>query len=252
MELNSWPGAIAVILAVISFYGTTYLVIALNTGWRFGYWLTSACFGALMVMLSIFWTLNVRTDQAVGPQGALPRWIMVGAGAEIERAEFGGETLSAPAQYPAGPWEEPEEGDERIDTFGSGVANCLSTDPEDLRDDEREACSTAQELMPADREIPVLEGTAVVVQPKVTEVRFADDNGTLAQATIRPITIDPRISKDPDGELMAEPFQMVAMLDKGSVGLPSYMSLVVFVIYTAFHLWGLNRAERRKLQPAVL
>ena len=38
MELNSWPGFFAVILALISFYGMTYLVVALNLGWRFGYW----------------------------------------------------------------------------------------------------------------------------------------------------------------------------------------------------------------------
>src|SRR5918992_4589590 len=115
MELNSWPGLIAVILAVISFYLTTYAVIALNVGWRFGYWLTSACFGALMVLLSIFWILNVRTDQAVGPQGALPRWIAVAAGPELERVEFEGEALTAPAQFPSGGWEEPEEGDPQID-----------------------------------------------------------------------------------------------------------------------------------------
>jgi hypothetical protein len=90
------------------------------------------------------------------------------------------------------------------------------------------------------------------VQPKVTELRFADDSGRLAQAVIRPVTTDPRISKDPDGELLADPFEFVMILDKGSVGLPSYMSVVVFAIYTAFHLWGLNRAEKRKLQPAVV
>ena len=252
MELNSWPGLIAVILAVISFYGTTYLVIALNTGWRFGYWLTSACFGALMVLLSIFWTINVRTDQAVGPQGELPRWVAVAAAPELERAEFQGEPLSAPARYPTGDWEKPEAGDEQIDAFTSAVGNCLTANPESLPADEQKPCEEAQKLMPDEREVPVLEGTAVAVQTKVVDLRFAEDNGSLAQAIIRPVTTDPRISKDPDGELLAEPFEFVAILEKGSVGFPSYMSLVVFVIYTAIHLWGLNRAEKRKLQPAVV
>src|SRR5688572_26587827 len=109
MELNSWPGLIAVILAIISFYGTTYLVIALNTGWRFGYWLTSACFGSLMVLLSIFWIVN-----PVGPQGALPKWVPVGAGENVEQVQFQGQPLSAAAQYPGGTWEDPEEGDPQI------------------------------------------------------------------------------------------------------------------------------------------
>jgi len=38
---NGWfnfpQGMIAVILAIICFYGMTYVVVALNTGWRFVY-----------------------------------------------------------------------------------------------------------------------------------------------------------------------------------------------------------------------
>jgi hypothetical protein len=252
MDLNSWPGLAAVILAVISFYGTTYLVIALNLGWRFGYWVASACFGALMVMLSIFWTINVRSDQAVGPQGALPRWIPAAAGADVPSLEFGGVTRSAPAQYPGGDWAQPEEGDERVEAFSSAVANCLSTDPERLPEDEREACGDAQKLMPVAEDIPVIDGAAVAVTPKVENTRFAEEDGTLAMAVVRPITTDPRVTKDPTGEELAEPFAIAAILDKGSVGLPSYMSLAIFLIYTLIHLRGLDRAEKRKLNPAVI
>jgi hypothetical protein len=252
MELNSWPGFFAVILALISFYGMTYLVVALNLGWRFGYWVCGACFGALMVLLSLFWAINVRSDQAVGPQGALPRWNVIAAGAEIPSAEFNGEAISAVASYPGGPWDLAQEGDTQAEAFSSAVQNCLSADPERLPEEEREACAAAQELMPADEDVPVLEGTAVVVVPKITDVRFADDGGVLAQAAVSPLTTDPRVTKDPDGEPLAEPFRIVAILDKGSVGLPSYMSLVFFLIFTIFHLRGLDRAEKRKLNPAVI
>lgn len=246
MEINSWPGLIAVILAIISFYGTTYLVIALNTGWRFGYWLSSACFGALMVLLSIFWSVNVRTDQAVGPQGELPHWIPVAVGDDVAQATYEGEALEGVGQYPGGTWEQPEEGDERVDAFTSAVQNCVTVG-------EEEMCKDAQEtLMPTDKDVPVLEGVAVPVIAKVDDLRFSDEGSVLGQAVIRPITTDPRVSKDPDGEPLADEFRVVAILDKGSVGLPSYMSLVIFAIYTAFHLWGLNRAEKRKLNPAVV
>lgn len=252
MELNSWPGFAATVLSIICFYVTTYVVIALNLGWRFGYWVSASCFGALMVLLSIFWTINVRPDQAVGPQGALPRWIPVGAGAEVQSVDYHEVTRSAPAQYPGGEWEPPVEGDERVEAFTSAVANCLSANPEGLPEDEREACTNAQELMPAPEDIPVIDGAAVAVQPQVENVRFTDEEGVLAMATVNPVTTDPRVSNNPDGEALAEPFLVTAILDKGSVGLPSYASLVIFLIYTLFHLRGLDRAEKRKLNPAVV
>jgi hypothetical protein len=256
VEINSWPGAIAVVLAIISFYGTTYAVISLNVGWRFGYWLASACFGALMVLLSLFWVLNVRPDQAVGPQGALPRWIPAAAAAEeIAQIEYKGVTITAPSSYPAAPWEPASEGDPRVDQFGSAISNCLSLNEKALAEEpepEKSTCEQAQKLMPGAKEVPVIDGTKVVVVPKVEEVRFAEDNGVIAEAEVHPLTTDPRVTKDPDGKVMAPPFKIVAILDKGSVGLPSYMALVVFSVYAAFHLWGLHRAERRKLSPAVL
>jgi hypothetical protein len=252
VQINSWPGLIAVILAIISFYGMTYVVIALNVGWRFGYWLSSACFGALMVLLSIFWVLNITPEQAVGPQGAQPAWLPIGVGETVEQVEFNGETITAPASYPGGDWQQPEEDDARVDALNSAISNCLTTDPESLRVEEQEACAQAQELMPEETDIPVLEGAAVAVQPKTVDVRFASVGAELAAAIVRPVTTDVRVTEDPDGEELAEPFMVVAILDKGSVGLPSYMSLVIFVIYEAFHLWGLNRAERKRLSPAVV
>lgn len=251
MHINSWPGAIAVILAIVSFYGMTYVVIALNVGWRFGYWLSASCFGVLMVLLSLFWVLNVRTDQAVGPQGALPSWIPLAVGDDIQQVEFKGEPITAPSAYPGGAWVKPEEGDPHTDTFGSAISNCLSANPEKLPELEKVVCGEAQKLMPDPKTIPVINGTPVVVTPQLTDFRTADDHGVLGAAIVRPITIDPRVSKDPDGKLMGDPFMIVAILDKGSVGLPSYMSFVIFVLFAAFHLWGLNRAERRHLSPAV-
>lgn len=252
MQINSWPGLIAVILAIISFYGTTYLVIALNVGWRFGYWLSSACFGALMVLLSIFWVINITPEQAVGPQGASPAWLPIGVGEEVSQVTFHDQTFTEPASYPGGEWQPAEEGDTRVDAVGSAVSNCLTASVEGMREEEQEACEAAQKLMPAKEDIPVLEGAAVAVIPQTTEVRFVSAGAELAAAIVRPVTTDPRVSEDPDGELLADEFMIVAILDKGSVGLPSYMSLVIFLIYTAFHMWGLHRAERRQLSPAVI
>jgi hypothetical protein len=207
------------------------------------------------VLLSLFWTLNVTSEQAVGPQGSLPAWMPIAAGEQIESAEHNGEPITSVSAYPGGGWQPPAEGDTLVDSFNSAVSNCLTASESALAGmptAEREVCETAQELMPADTEIPVLEGAAVAVQPKTLDVRLTDDHGVLAAAEVHPVTTDPRVSKDPAGKLLADPFVIVAILDKGSVGLPTYMSLVIFVIFEAFHLWGLNRAEKRKLNPAVV
>jgi hypothetical protein len=106
--------------------------------------------------------------------------------------------------------------------------------------------------MPEDEDIPVLDGAAVAVTPRVANIRFAEESGTLGQALVTPITRDPRVSKDPQGEALAPSFRVVAAYDEGSLRFPAYWSLVLFSLFTAFHLWGLNRAEKRKLNPAVV
>jgi hypothetical protein len=74
MGLDHPNGLIAVVLAVISFYGMTYVVIALNVGWRFGYWLSAAVFSALMFMMSIFWL-----QTGLGPRGFEAAWVPITA-----------------------------------------------------------------------------------------------------------------------------------------------------------------------------
>ncbi|MGH2758924.1 MAG: hypothetical protein ACRDKJ_05095, partial [Actinomycetota bacterium] len=248
---NSWPGLIAVILAVISFYATTYAVIALNVGWRFGYWLASATFGALMVLLSVFWIVN-----PVGPRGAEPRWVPIAAsGDAISQSAFEEQTFSSVSQYPSGAWQPPTGAlIAQRDAFSSAVATCITTDPERLPEVEREPCGAAQELMPADEDIPVIEGSAVAVQPEVEDVRFAEENGaTLGQATVSPVTHDPRVADDPaEGEALADPFRLVMIFDKGAIRLPAYMALLLFLIYAGFHMFGLHRAEQRKLSPMAV
>ena len=249
MALNSWPGLFAVLLAIISFYGMTYVVIALNVGWRFGYWLSSATFGALMVLMSIFWIVN-----PVGPRGSDPIWVPLAADRDdIKQASLKDQTFSAPAQYPTGAWKAAAKGDTgQTDALSSAVTTCISVSTEKLEGEEREACEATQKLMPADEDIPVIEGSAVAITPKVGDVRFTEDNGALLGMTrVSPITHDPRVAKDdPEtGKALGPSFVMLLVFDKGSVVLPAYFSLVIWVIFAGFHLLGLHRAEQRKLSP---
>jgi hypothetical protein len=252
MEINHPAGLIAVILGIISFYGMTYVVIALNVGWRFGYWLASACFGVLMVLMSVFWITT-----ALGPQGHEAKWVPLAADEDrISQARVDEQSLSSPGRYPSSPWQTADVDGPlapHIDAFSSAATNCLSTKPDDLEVALKEICGGAQTLLPAKQEIPVLGGTAVAVLPELEDVRFSDEDGTLlAQGRVVPTTHDPRVAKDPEaGEPLGNSFVLLARYDKGSLRVPALMSLLIFAIYAAFHLWGLSRAERRKLSPVI-
>jgi len=241
-------GLIAVLLAIICFYGMTYVVVALNTGWRFGYWICGATFGALMVMFSIFWLVN-----PVGPRGNEANWVPVGAARDtITQATFNNQSLSAPNQYPTGPWAQPDD-QGRADSLTSAIQTCLTTSPDQFTAAEKQPCTEAQSLMPPVDSIPVINGTAVAIQTNVTDVKFAHDNGLLAEAVVTPTTHDPRIAKDPKtGKIMGPALKMLFIYDYGALRLPPLMSLVIFSIFFLIHITGLNRAEKRKLNPAMV
>lgn len=249
MQFNHPEGLIAVILGVISFYGMTYVVVALNVGWRFGYWVTSATFGALMVLLSIFWIIT-----PVGPLGDEAHWVAAGADTnQISAVSLEDTTYSETSSYPSGPWFTPEEAETRLENFESAMGNCLSASIESLSELERESCETAQSFMPPEEEIPFIDGTLVIVQSEFTDVRFAEEQGaTLAQAQVLPITHDPRVAEDPEaGELMGEPFLIAAVWEEGTFRQPAVASMLIFLLWTAVHLFGLHRAEERKLSPVA-
>ncbi len=250
---NGWfnfpQGMIAVILAIISFYGMTYVVVSLNVGWRFGYWVCGAVFGALMVLMSINWLVN-----PVGPQGNGATWVPVGAArTTITQSTYNKESLSAPEQYPGGPWTKPDDV-ARAEAITSAVQTCLTTAPAAFTPQEKKPCSDAQALMPAVKSIPVINGTAVAVAGAASDIKFAHDHGLLAETVVTPLTHDPRVAGKNAlaGKAMGPPFKMVFIYDYGAIRLPALMSLLIFTIFFLIHLFGLNRAEKRKLNPTMV
>ncbi len=255
MEIASPEGLLAIVLGVLIFFGSVYFLVALNTGWRFGYWITAASFGGLMIFMSLFWI-----SSTLGPRGEEPRWLTIGADAdEIPQLELEEVTLTSPGQYPGGPWSEPEEDDplaDEIDAFNSAISNCLSVNLEETQlptPEEQATCETAQSLLPAEEDIPRVEGMQVIVTNEVTEVAFSEEEGfLLGQAVVVPLTRDPRIVDDPDvGMPVADPFVIAGVRDPGSVQRPAMGYLVFSILWFAFHLWGLRRAERRRLSPVA-
>src|SRR5438309_12013038 len=100
MAINYPQGLIAVILAVVSFYGMTYVVVALNVGWRFGYWLAGSVLFALLFMMAIFWL-----ETGLGPRGVEASWVPIAVSrTPIAQATLQGKPLQTAGSYPSAPW----------------------------------------------------------------------------------------------------------------------------------------------------
>lgn len=120
---------------------------------------------------------------------------------------------------------------------------------------ELEACEDATSLLPASESVPKVEGQPAAVAYDIIDVRFVREGGVLlAQAVVQPNTYDKRITGDPSGlkpQPVGAPLHLLAYKDTGSLRYPSYVYVLGSLVFFAFHLWGLNRAERRKLSPLV-
>ncbi|HVL81041.1 MAG TPA: hypothetical protein VM840_05550 [Actinomycetota bacterium] len=242
-------GLVIFIGSIIVFHGSVYVLIALNTGWRFGYWIASTSLFGLMFIMSVFWVVT-----ALGPRGVEPHWIVLGADADrVGQVTVDDVNLSSLGRYPGGGWESVEEGDPRFeeaDAFRSAVGNCLDAQPDALAEVERDVCTQAQQLLPT--ELPRIEGIPIIATNEVTAIRFIEEEGLLlAQAEVRPITRDPRVTDDPEGQLVGEPFVVAARRDPGTLRQPALRYLAGSTILLLIHLWGLSRAERRVLSPIV-
>jgi len=245
-------GLIAVVLAVISFIGMTYVVIALNVGWRFGYWLAASCFFALMFMMSIFWL-----ETGLGPRGTEGSWVPLAVSrTPITQAKLKAQALSSPGSYPGSPWAagtKKNKLDAEPDAVSSAVQDCLTTPAAQLHGPQAATCKQGQSLLPTTDQIPVIAGSPVAVTPDVRGLEFTKDNGALlALGQVYPITKDPRLTNDlKNGKQLAPQFYILLVKDLGSLRLPPFASMLIFGILLAFHLAGLNRAEKRKLSPVA-
>jgi len=252
MPINYPQGLIAVILAVISFYGMTYVVIALNVGWRFGYWLASACLYALLFMMAIFWL-----ETGLGPRGQEAAWVPVATSrTPITQASLKGKPLSTPGSYPSSPWAagtKKNKLDAEPDEVSSAVQDCLTTPADKLAGPQASTCKQGQGLLPSTDKIPVLEGSPVAVVPDVRNLEFTKDNGALlALGKVYPISRDPRLAKDLKlGKQLGPEFYILLVKNLGSLRMPPFAAFLIFGALLALHLAGLNRAEKRKLSPVA-
>jgi len=103
-------GIVAVVIAVLVFIGSVWLLLSLVLGGRLAYWLTASITFGIMVILSIIWF-----GSKLGPKGAETTWIPVGAGSGIQEVKGFGETYEL-GEYPNGSgWEAPRPGRRLVD-----------------------------------------------------------------------------------------------------------------------------------------
>jgi len=245
-------GLIAVLLAIVCFYGMTYVVIALNVGWRFGYWLAGSVLFALLFMMAIFWL-----ETGLGPRGVEANWVPIAVSrTQITQASLKGKPLQDPGSYPSSPWAPGTKAnklDAEPDNVSSAVQDCLTTPPAEIAGPQKSTCQQAQSLMPAANTVPVLAGSPVAIVSDVRELKFATENGAItAMGKIVPISRDPRLTKDLKlGKQLGPAFFLLLVKDKGSLRMPPFAAFLIFGALLAFHLAGLNRAEKRKLSPVI-
>lgn len=96
-------GVLALILSLVVFIGSVWLLLAMVLGVRMGYLVTATTLFGIMVILSGMWTANT-----LGPKGPETTWHAVGAGPDISEVSANGESYDV-ADYPEGEWVEPKE-----------------------------------------------------------------------------------------------------------------------------------------------
>lgn len=96
-------GVLALVLSLVVFIGSVWLLLAMVLGVRMGYLVTATTLFGIMVILSGMWTANT-----LGPKGPETTWHAVGAGPDISEVSANGESYDV-ADYPEGEWVEPKE-----------------------------------------------------------------------------------------------------------------------------------------------
>lgn len=116
-------GIVAVVVAVVVFIGSVYLLLALILGARLAYFLTGSVVFGILVILSIIWFGSV-----LGPKGAPTTWEALGAGPDLQEVTGHGNTFDL-SGYPGGDWKTPSESDMPVKGAGNTFAEAESAKP---------------------------------------------------------------------------------------------------------------------------
>ncbi|MGH2768544.1 MAG: biotin/lipoyl-containing protein [Actinomycetota bacterium] len=98
-------GVLALVMFLVVFFGSIWLLLSMILGARLGYWVMASCAFGILTILSLIWF-----GTALGPKGPETTWHAIGAGTELAEVEgFGGRYDIS--DYPGGGWRVPQEGE---------------------------------------------------------------------------------------------------------------------------------------------
>jgi hypothetical protein len=208
-------GTLVVVMAVVLFCGSVYLLLSAIFGPRLGYLVGATGLFAFMIILSAIWAFGAPgTPKFLGPIGRLPAWVAVGEGPTLRSP-----TVPIIEDYPEAPWRSP----------GRDRALTAEVEPATLAFQDFLAEEANRELRQARQ-----EGEVAPSDFEIVDVRFAQIDGRrYAAARAFAITGGPEVV-------------VLGFKDEGNQALPSYAFLIASVVGFAAHLPFLDRAERRR------
>jgi hypothetical protein len=208
-------GTLVVVMAVVLFCGSVYLLLSAVFGLRMAYLVAATGLFAFMIILSAIWAFGAPgTPKYLGPKGKLPAWVAVGEGITLRSP-----TDPVIEKYPQNPWRTP----------GTGDPLAPEVEPATLAFQDLLAEEANQELRQAGQ-----QGEVAPADFQVTELRFTEVDGrTLAAARAFATAGGPEVV-------------VVGYKDEGDEATPSYAFLIASILGFAAHLPFLDRAERKR------
>jgi hypothetical protein len=220
LRCDEFVGWLTVIMGIVLFVGSVYLLLAAVFGPRMGYLvMATALFGWMMILSSLwafgFWSQGTDTPTNLGPRGPEPHWAAFGAGVQVASDDY-----AVVTKYPGSPWVEPSgPDDDRTASIGT-----VTTAVQDFMAEE---ANKQLEKAGSDARVEPTDFT-------VTDIAFTSVDGTsLAGARAYFTQGGPKVT-------------VFAYHDSGNVPLYSFMFLGASIILFVVHVPFLDRAERKR------
>jgi hypothetical protein len=215
-----WKGAGVVIMGLIVFVGSVYLMLTFILGRWMGYLVLMVAFsGWMMIQSSLwlfgYWSQGLETPTNLGPRGSEPAWVALEASTDQTSTKF--QTFDA---YPGRPWAEASASQTADIQSASGAVTTFLAE------------QTNEELGLAETDPTAIQGT----QFAIDSIRFA----TAEDGKTKLGVVQSHFSG-------GGPLWTVSLyFDSGSVPRYSYMFLAGSILLFVIHLPLLDRAEKKR------
>jgi hypothetical protein len=229
-------GSLAVIMGIVLFIGSVYIVLAAVVGPRMGYLVLAVALFGWMVLISALWTFGAPgTPKYLGPRpsgpgsGAEPHWQPLGVGVQVASPRY-----PVVEEYPSKPWRVPTGGmTTSVEPLTAAITEFLA---------ER---ANEQLGIPVERHIPEIAGGEPLEETEgpepilpedftVTDVRFAAAGDVSLGAARAYFT-------EGGPEVI-----VFAYHDTGNVKAYSWAFLATSIVGLAVHIPFLDRAEKKR------